>query len=100
MYLPDRLDEPVSVRFDLPPGWKVASTLEPSFDPDLFRADCYEQLAQSPVLASPHEDQFFTADGMNVTVVIDGAIPTFDSRGLVQGLRGLVTKGIDLFEDP
>lgn len=97
MYLPDRINKQLLIRFEVPPGWEIATTLEPSFDPEIFRATSFEQLADSPVLASRFQEQLFTTHGMNVTVVFDGIMPGFNQRGLIQGLQRLITKAIDLF---
>ncbi len=97
MYLPDLMDMPVTVGLEMPPGWSVTSSLEPTFDPAVFRADSWIQLVQSPILASHFQELFFTADEMNVRVVLDGALPGFNVRGYQQGLERLVKKCIELF---
>ncbi|MFC1595289.1 PDZ domain-containing protein [Gemmatimonadota bacterium] len=98
MYLPDLMDAPVTIGLQVPPGWSAAVPLEPTFNPAVFRADSYLQLVQSPILASHFQELFFTAGGMNVRVVLDGALPGFNVRGYQQGLERLITKSIDLFD--
>ncbi len=97
MYLPDCVNEPVTLRFRLPPAWKAASSLEPTFDPAVFRAASYVELARSPIEASDYQEEFFTARGMNVTVVLSGAYSGLEQRRLLQRLERLVTKAVDLF---
>ncbi len=105
MYLPDHMHEPVTVGLQMPPGWNAAAPLEPTFDPAIFRAGSYLQLVQSPILAARYQELFFTVEGedfggMNVMVVLDGALPGFNVRGYQQGLERLVRKAIELFGVP
>ncbi|MFC1530273.1 PDZ domain-containing protein [Gemmatimonadota bacterium] len=105
MYLPDHMHDPVMVALQMPTGWAAAAPLEPTFDPAIFRADSYLQLVQSPILAARYQELFFTVEGedfggMNVMVVLDGALPGFNVRGYQQGLERLVTKAIELFDVP
>ncbi len=97
MYLPDSVDEPLTVRFKLPAAWKVATNLEPTFDPAVFRAASYEELARSPIEASDYQEQFFTTRQTNITVVQSGAFSGLDQRALLQGLERLTTRAVDLF---
>jgi len=105
MYLPDRIHDPVTVGLQMPSGWDAAAPLEPTFDPAVFRADSYLQLVQSPILAARFQELFFTVEGedtagLNVMVVLDGALPGFNVRGFQQGLERLVKKAIELFGVP
>ena len=102
MYLPDHVHDPVTVGLQMPSGWNAAAPLEPTFDPAIFHADSYLQLVQSPILAARYQELFFTVEGedfggMNVMVVLDGALPGFNVRGYQQGLERLVTKAVELF---
>ncbi len=100
MYLPDAVDEPVTLRFEMPPSWRVISTLEPTFDPTVFRAASYFEMTLSPVEVSDYKDIFFTTRGMNVTLALSGNYSGLDRRVFSERLELLITKAIDLFGVP
>lgn len=100
MYLSDAVDEPVTLRFEIPPSWRVISSMEPTFDPTVFRAASYLEMTRSPVEISDYQDLFFTARGMNITVALSGNYSGLDRRIFSERLELLVTKAIDLFGIP
>jgi len=97
MYLSDSVGEPVTLRFEMPPSWRVFSSMEPTFDPTVFRAASYLEMIRSPVEISDCQDIFFTARGMNVTVALSGNYSGLDRHIFSERLERLVTKAIDLF---
>ncbi len=98
LYAPEFADRPISLRLILPDGWQTAASLTPSFDPAHFQADSFAQLTISPIFAGRFQESFFTAGGMNVRVVIDGATSTFDSRTFLLGLERLVNRAVGIFD--
>jgi predicted metalloprotease with PDZ domain len=88
---------PVTVRFRIPPSWKVASTLEPTFDPSVFRASDLLEVFEAPFEAAAFEERFFTVRGMNVTLVTHDTPPGLDRAALLQGLERLLDQAVRLF---
>ncbi len=53
VYLPDRMEEPCSVKLNIPENWQVASDLPRGAEPTLLLADTFDRLADAPWIASP-----------------------------------------------
>ena len=87
---------PVTLRFSAPPTWKVASTLEPTFDPNLFRASSVEELMRTPVMVTAYRERFFAVHTMNVQLVLDPAPAGLDPRLFSQALERLAAQAVDL----
>lgn len=73
MYIPDRRNEQVSVRFvDVPTGWQTAAELVRAPDSDnAYAAQSYDQLVDAPVEAGPFEQFRFQEGGGSFRVVVD-----------------------------
>ncbi|MCS7210999.1 MAG: PDZ domain-containing protein [Chloroherpetonaceae bacterium] len=53
MYTPETRFKPVSLYIDYPEGWSVATQLQRTDNPRLFTAETYDDLIDSPTIASP-----------------------------------------------
>ena len=51
-FVPDRIDEPFTLRVELPNGWKAATALTAD-EAGIYRAESYRHLEDSPLLFSP-----------------------------------------------
>jgi predicted metalloprotease with PDZ domain len=97
LYPPQLPRMPVTVRFRIPSSWKVASTLEPTFDPTVFRAADFLEVFEAPFEAAAFEERFFTVRGMNVTLVTHDPPSGLDRAALLQGLERLLDQAVNLF---
>ncbi|HXX20908.1 MAG TPA: hypothetical protein VEJ46_16010 [Candidatus Acidoferrum sp.] len=72
MYVPDRRNEDVSVRFvDLPAGWRTAAELTVGHSDNTYTASSYDRLVDAPVEAGRFEEFEFTESGGRFRVVVD-----------------------------
>jgi predicted metalloprotease with PDZ domain len=63
MYIPDRMQERHSVELDIPENYKVATSLVK--DGDHFLATSFDELADSPIIASAAlQSEFYTVNGI------------------------------------
>jgi len=90
-------EAPVSLRLKAPSSWRIASSLEPSFDPALLRASSWMELAGSPLEVSAHQEQILTAGSMSAGVVFHPVPEGLSGRVVVQGLSRLADRTVDLF---
>ena len=90
---------PVHVRFELPPGWDIATGLTPTADPLTFFAPSTDVLVDSPVLAGRFSSWTFRADEVPHRVVYwpGPAAAGFDTTRFVAGIERLVIETIRLF---
>ncbi len=94
-------EQPIMVRFVLPPDWQAACGLERTVDPLVFHADDYDRLVDSPVAIGlmdrwvqlvrgvPHEIVALTAGKENATEV----------PALQDMVRRIVETTVDIFGD-
>lgn len=82
-------------------AWQCATALQPlAVDTRGFgryRADDYDQLADSPVEMAPFISADFEARGVPHRLVISGAAPTLDLQRLVADTRAICEAAIDLW---
>ncbi len=97
LYPPDLVRRPVTIRLRMPAAWKAASTLEPTFDPSVFRASSFLEVFESPFEVAAFEERFFTIREMNVTLVTHDTPAGLDRSALLQGLERLLDQAIRLF---
>jgi predicted metalloprotease with PDZ domain len=63
MYVDGRQHEPVTLEVDPPKGWKVTTSLE-EHEPNVFVAESYDELADSPLEIGTHPVFDFEVDGV------------------------------------
>ena len=97
MYLPDYPDLPVTVRIEAPPSWKAASSLEPTFDPLVFRAGSYRELAVSPLMVSRFRERFTTIREMNVSFLLTSLPGGLDLSAFQRDLELLISRAVEIF---
>ena len=82
---------PSTVRFDVPNGWKIASGLDETADPMVFRAPDYDTLVDQPTLMGQFDVTRFMADGRPHDFVANppGAFSAENTRTLIGHLTKL-----------
>jgi predicted metalloprotease with PDZ domain len=90
---------PAHLTLALPPGWQIATGLEPTADPRTFFAPSVDVLVDSPLLVGHLRSWRFSVDGVPHRVVywpLPDAVP-FDTAALVGNLERLARQAITLF---
>jgi predicted metalloprotease with PDZ domain len=90
---------PATVHFELPPGWKIATGLEPTADSTIFNAPSAEALMDCPVLIGPLHRWYFQVDDITYTVAwlpVPGS-SAFDTILLVDNIQKIVRQTVRLF---
>jgi predicted metalloprotease with PDZ domain len=90
---------PSHVTLELPPGWQIATGLEPTLDPHTFFAPSVGVLVDSPLLVGRLRSWRFAVDGVPHRVVywqLPDAAP-FDTAELVGGIERLTRQAVALF---
>jgi predicted metalloprotease with PDZ domain len=92
VYLTNHKLAPVHVRFDIPAGWRIATGLVPTADPQVFAANSYDVLIDSPVLIGSFRDWNFAVDGVPHRVAFwqPPDAPGFDTTRFVDAIRRIV----------
>ncbi|TAH38656.1 MAG: M61 family peptidase [Planctomycetota bacterium] len=90
LYADDTLPLSQSLRFELPPGWDVASGHRPDpLEPGAVRAPDYDVLVDCPILLGELERSTFTSHGKPFEVVLAGKRPGADQFSREEWLRKL-----------
>jgi len=99
MYMVGAEHEPSHVRIDVPAGWSIATSLEPTSDPRVFYASNVMDLDDSPILAGRLRDWHFEIDGVphRVAYLPAADATPFDTTGFVDRIRRVATQAIALF---
>jgi predicted metalloprotease with PDZ domain len=103
MYVDDRLEAPVEVRFeDLPDDWEIFTGLRRLEGPgQTFRASDVAELLDCPVEMGPHEPVTFEVDGVPHRYVFWGVDPaddpTIDVERIVEDTRAIVEANASIF---
>jgi predicted metalloprotease with PDZ domain len=98
MYLPDTRSARLRLRFtDVPSGWKVATSL-PS-EGDVFRAENYDQMVDSPVEIGTFAESDFDEGGGHYRVVVDADPSDYDMQKIVANLHRIVAAATGWMED-
>jgi predicted metalloprotease with PDZ domain len=92
LYWRDRKDLPAHVHFKLPEGWKIATGLSPTFDPNVYVANDTDWLLDCPVLMGRLETWTFLEAGVPHRVAVDnrGRPIEFDAAQFVECIRRIV----------
>ena len=100
MYVIGGEHQPVVLTLDVPRDWVIATGLEHTTDPYLFRAANAAALIDAPILAGRLRTWRFTAAGVPHTIAYwpsPDATP-FDTIALVSGVRAIVDQAIAVFD--
>ena len=98
-YLVGQTQLPVTVHVELPPGWQIATGLEPTADPTTFTASSAADLMDCPVLVGRLRSWHFQWGGIPYTIAYLPApgSPSFDTALLVDNIKKIVRQAMDLF---
>ncbi len=98
MYIKGRTLEPVSIHFDLPVGWQIATPLEEGPQPATFKAKDFEELIDSPFELGKFKRVDFEAAGvpMFATFTYRGEMHA-DPAKVVADLKKIAETHIALF---
>ena len=92
-------DLAVTLEIEPPRGWTIATSLPPTARENLFQADNYDHLVDSPVDVGILDRHSFTVRGVPVYVIVDGAHRDYDADELVSVLERMVAGHVDLMGD-
>jgi predicted metalloprotease with PDZ domain len=99
MYVVGNELAPAHVRFDLPPGWDIATGLVPTTDRYTFFAATADVLIDSPALIGHLRNWNFAVDGVPHRIAYwplpDAA--AFDTAAFVGGIEQVVRQSINVF---
>ncbi len=92
---------PCSIRFELPKDWRVASGLDPTFDPMVFHADDYDRLADCPTAVGLFHERIFHVRGIahRVVAVTGGKDPGRNFDAFTDKVRRIVEAYVRMFND-
>jgi predicted metalloprotease with PDZ domain len=98
MYPVDARSSTLTLRFShIPAGWKIATPL-PSAD-DVFLADNYDRLVDSPVEIGTFQESDFDEAGGHFRVIIDADPADYDASKIVDSLHKIVAAAIAWMND-
>jgi predicted metalloprotease with PDZ domain len=98
MYVVGAESVPATVTLELPDGWKSASGLEPTKDPQTFSARSVELLLDSPIVVGEFQQWNFEVEGLKHQVVYltQPNAATFDTAAFVAGIQKLVIEALKI----
>jgi predicted metalloprotease with PDZ domain len=98
MYVVGAESTATSVTLELPAGWKSASGLEPTKDPQTFTASSVELLLDSPIVVGEFQQWDFEVQGLKHQVVYltQPNATAFDTRAFVAGIEKVVIEGLKI----
>ncbi len=80
-------------------NWTIATALPETEYRNVYRADNYDHLVDSPVDVGNLDRHRFTVNGIPIHIVVDGAHRDYDADELVSVLRRVVQGHVDLMQD-
>ncbi|MEZ4696743.1 MAG: PDZ domain-containing protein [Rhodothermales bacterium] len=90
VYVRDRMTEPVGLKLKQPDGWKIVSPLERSASGDMFLAENYHELVDSPTMTSPNlRTVSFRESGATINIAVQGDW-NYDKDRLIADHRAIV----------
>lgn len=100
MYVDGRKDRPVLVRYAVPAGWELATSLSPAFEngAHVYSAPNYDVFIDSPAEIGFLEQRFFSVRGAPVEVVMHGRLD-FDYEAFNDMVRRIVEYQVQFFGD-
>ncbi|MCC7126785.1 MAG: M61 family metallopeptidase [Acidobacteria bacterium] len=95
--LADKTPRPHEVRIELPAGWKsTATALMPiAGTPNAYRAEDFDTLVDSPIIAGSPVTREFTVDGKKHVLVLEGDPSLFDADRAAADARKIVEASRD-----
>ena len=98
-YLPRERARTVRVKFVLPPGWKLATLLEPADAPAQYRAANYDDLADSPIEAGAFEEYSYVQSGATYRVIVHARGSDYSPDRLMSSLKKITATETALMRD-
>ena len=95
-------DFPARVRFELPEGWRIATELEESEEPGIYRAADYHQLVDNPTFIGHFAIDSAEADGRWTRLAVwpADALPGATRDRILDALRRIADYAHGLFDGP
>ncbi len=98
MYPVDARDSTFSLHFThIPSNWRIASPLKPLND--VFIAENYDRLVDSPFEISDFQEKDFEASGGNFRVIFDADGGDYDAQKIVAALQKITAAAISWMDD-
>jgi len=93
--LVERAARPHDVRLELPPGWKGSATalMPVTGTPHAYRAEDFDTLVDSPIVAGNPVTRTFTVDGKSHVLVLEGDPALFDADRAATDVQKIVEVG-------
>lgn len=88
-YIPDRLDSPDLVRFDLPSDWNLVTMIPQNTARAAYQADNYGTLVDSPVEAGVFQLYSFRERGTVYRVAVRANAQDYSSRRLLKSITAI-----------
>ncbi len=92
-------DLPLTLVIEPARGWTIATALPETEYPNVYRADNYDHLVDSPVDVGNLDRHQFRVEGVPIHVIVDGAHREYDAAELVSVLERVVQGHVDLMQD-
>ena len=97
LYIPDRLDVPHAVTFELPADWRVATGMQRTDDPKTFTCRDYDVFADCPFHIGVFERLTFEVEGIEHEIVLSGFDKDKNDRAtVVDRFRRIVQASFDM----
>jgi predicted metalloprotease with PDZ domain len=99
MYVVGATLAPAHVQVEVPRGWRIATGLEPTSDPQRFFAPTIDVLIDSPIFAGEFRDWRFDVDGVPHRIVYwpsPESVP-FDTTAFVGSIARIVREAVGVF---
>jgi len=100
MYVEGRTDTPISIRYIVPKGWALATSLAetPEHDGFVYTSPSYDIFIDSPAEIGDLDERSFTVRGSPVHVVMYGE-SDFDKEAFVKMVLQIVEHQVSFFDD-
>lgn len=95
-YISGLADRPVTLRVLKPENWKVATGLEKTAEPDVFKASCYDNLVDCPTEIGMFSSYDFQIEGKPHHIALYG-LKDFDAAFIVPDIARIVQACYELF---
>jgi len=97
MYLVGGKQRQVLLKIDTPAGWKVATGMESTATPNIYRAPDYDWLIDSPIEISDFATQSFTHGGATYHVVVHDVMNKADFSQVTRDIEKIVAATVPWF---
>jgi predicted metalloprotease with PDZ domain len=100
MYVDGQKDRPVLVRYAVPAGWELATSLSPAFEngAQVYSAPNYDVFIDSPAEIGFLEERSFAVSGAPVQIVMYGRLE-FDHQAFSDMVQRIVEYQVQFFDD-